>query len=111
MATAGEVLKAVESLDERNTKGHDAILVQLKEMNGTQRDHGNRLTHIEVVQDHSVGRIDRGEEDRGVLFKKIRELDKSVAVRWAYAAGAAAAVMFVLQYVVMPVFKHIFAGG
>ena len=110
MATAGEVLKAVESLDERNTKGHDAILVQLKEMNGTQRDHGNRLTHIEVVQDHSVGRIDKGEEDRGLLFSKLRKLDKSVAVRWAYAAGAAAAVIFILEHVVMPLFNKATGG-
>ena len=95
---------------EKNQKAHGKIEVKLDTMNGTQREHSVTLAEVATEQVHHCKRLDKGDKERGALFSLTRKLDKSVAMKWGYAAGAAAAVLGILQYVIQPILKHI-AGG
>jgi len=116
--TAQEDLRATEDrLADRMDAGFGRITKRLDTLNGAVADHTAQLgihsTDLAVAKekmDAACLRLNKGEEERGVLFKLVRSMDKAGARQSAYVAGAVAAVVLLLELVVVPLFSH-FTGG
>ena len=122
MATAAEVLQAVRDLDNRMQAGfkdhraaddiaHDKIISQQDRINGTVRGHSVSMAAMNTTQESVCRRLAKGEEERGTLFKLVREIQKSRAWHSGRMVGVMGVTLLLLQYVAKPLFEKLFGGG
>ncbi len=96
--------------EESNKEEHREILTQLKEMNGTQRDHSVKIAEVCKVQEHQGEDIAKGDEERGALFKMVRKLTLDKVRIVSVVAGAVSVVWILLQFVVAPLIQNAIGG-
>ena len=96
-----------KELDDRSHDRHASVMAELKRLNGTQREHSIAIAQMHEIQRQNCQRLEKAEDSQASVWKVVRRLDKGSAVRWGYAAGAAAVVVLVLQGMVLPFVKHL----
>lgn len=111
MTTIQQVREDLRQFREENSKKQSDIIVQLREMNGTQKDHSIALAKLATVQALNCTRLDKADRERSTMWKLLRALDRAGARQAAYVAGAIAVVMAAMQFLVLPIIKHLMDGG
>ena len=96
---------------QENREDHKGLADRLDRLNGQVHANSGAIIQIREIQNGHDKRLEHVEREHGSIWKVLHRLDRGVAVKWGYAAGAAATVLVLLQYVILPLVKHIFVGG
>lgn len=104
MSTVQEEIKALRS---ENREDHKGISDRLDRLNGQVLSNTTSIATAVSSQEANVGRLDKIEASLSAAWKEVRTMARHAAMRWGYAAGAAAVVILVLQGVILPIVKKL----
>jgi len=99
------------ALRQENREDHMEIQRRLDRINGTVREHERLIATMLEVQNGHNKTLDRIEESLKGAWKRIRALDMTVLRHGVVIGIAVTATIVLLQYVVVPLVKHVLNGG